>query len=126
MWVRYTADKKDLGNEPTATYHFFYPSDLLASYLNLLCPSKAYQRSWLVTISKNTYLRRCCGDITNAADTEALADTHYLPTSLAFRFLSPSYSARRLTLMIYLDLTAKGSKLCVIMLLILGLLYLQT
>lgn len=54
-----------------------------------------------------------------------LADTHYLPTSLAIRFLSPSYSARRLTLMIYLDLTANGSKLCVIMLLILGLLYLQ-
>lgn len=71
--VRYTADKKDLGNEPTATYHFFYPSDLLASYLNLLCPSKAYQRSWLVTISKNTYLRRCCGDITNAADTGGLS-----------------------------------------------------
>lgn len=65
------------------------------------------------------------GAITNAVDTKALADTHYLPTSLAIRFLFPSYSARRLTLMIYLDLTAKGSKLCVIMLLILGLLYLQ-
>ena len=89
--------------------HFFYPSDLLASYLNLLCPSKAYKRFWLVTLSKNTYLRRNCVAITNAVDTKALADAYYLPNSLAMRFLSPSYSDRRLTLMIYPDLTAEVS-----------------
>lgn len=76
--VRYTVDKRTLVMNRQLRITSL-PSDLLASYLNLLCPSKAYQRSWLVTISKNTYLRRCCGDITNAADTEYLADTIICP-----------------------------------------------